>query len=276
MNTRVWFITGGSSGLGNALTKAALNSGYKVAATFRNKAQADQFSKLSNALGLVADIRNAAEIEAAVLETLKQFGQIDVVVNNAGIGFAGAVEEASAEEVREVVEINFIGAFNVLKAALPVMRAVKSGYIIQISSHSGIKAAPGFGIYNASKFALEGLSEAMAAEIAPLGIRMTIVEPGPFRTAFAGQSLREAAAVLPDYSQTAGEFRTRLKLIDGKQEGDPDKAAAAIVALTETEHPPLRMPLGKIALVSIQAKIDSLKNDLEHGRATAESVVFAD
>ncbi|MGL5889728.1 MAG: SDR family NAD(P)-dependent oxidoreductase, partial [Bacteroidia bacterium] len=192
MKEQVWFITGGSSGLGAALAKAALEAGHKVAATFRNKVQADEFSRRQNALGLLADISLAAEVEAAVRETQKYFGSIDVVVNNAGVGFAGAIEETSVEEVREVIEINFIGAFNVLKAVLPILRTQGSGHIIQISSHSGIKASPGFGIYNASKFALEGLSEALAAEINPLGIQLTIVEPGPFRTAFAGNSLREA------------------------------------------------------------------------------------
>ncbi|MGL5891585.1 MAG: SDR family NAD(P)-dependent oxidoreductase, partial [Bacteroidia bacterium] len=156
----------------------------------------------------------------------------------------------------------------------PILRTQGSGHIIQISSHSGIKASPGFGIYNSSKFALEGLSEALAAEINPLGIKLTIVEPGPFRTAFAGNSLREATAAIPAYEQTSGTFRKRLKAIDGKQEGDPEKAATAILELTHNEISPLRMPLGKIAVASFLAKIDSLKSDLEYGRETAERVVF--
>ena len=276
MSNKIWFITGISSGLGKALAEAVIAKGDFVVGTFRQQVQADVFNNLhkDEALGLVMDVTKPTDIHKAIETIGEKFGRMDVLVNNAGFGFAGAIEEASDEEVRSVFEANFFGALQVTQAALPLFRQQKSGHIIQISSHGGIKAFPGFGIYNASKFALEGFSEALAAEVAPLGIKVSIVEPGPFRTGFANAGFQEAKNRIEAYQATAGAFRERMKLVDGKQEGDPQKAAEAIIQLTTLEQPPLRLPLGKIAIGSIASKIESVRKDLEDGREVAENAVF--
>ncbi|WP_407524367.1 oxidoreductase [Lacibacter sp. MH-610] len=276
MKQKVWFITGISGGIGKALAAYVLSKGDIVAGTFRKSEQAEQFNHENpqDALGIILDVTDTAGIDTAIKTILEKFGRIDVVVNNAGVGFAGAIEEASAEEIRTVFEANFFGTLTVTQKVLPVMRAQKSGHIIQISSHGGVKAFAGFGIYNASKFAVEGFSEALAQEIAPLGIKLSIMEPGPFRTGFAGNNFLMAKKVMDDYAGTAGVFRDRIKGVDGKQEGDPEKAAAAIYNLTLSETAPLRLPLGKTALLTIGAKVESLKTDLENAREVAEGVVF--
>jgi NAD(P)-dependent dehydrogenase (short-subunit alcohol dehydrogenase family) len=275
-NSRIWFITGISGGLGKALADAVLENGEFVIGTFRQQAQADVFNNLheDEAFALKMDVSKPTDIRRVFKLIEKRFGRLDVLVNNAGFGFAGAVEEADETEVREVMEANFFGAWAVTKAALPLMRRQGSGRIFQISSHGGIKAFAGFGIYNASKFALEGMSEALAAEVEPLGIHLTMVEPGPFRTGFAGRSFRQAAQTIEAYSPTSGAFRERMKSVDGKQEGDPDKAARAIFEVSHLEKQPLRLPLGKVPLATIQAKLDSVKKDLEDWRAVAEGVVY--
>lgn len=273
---KIWFITGISSGLGKALAQSVIENGDFVIGTFRNPNQADVFSNAhkEEGLGIVMDVTKPSDIEKAVALVEKQFGRIDVLVNNAGFGFAGAVEEASDNEVRAVFGANFFGTLNVTKAFLPLMRQQRSGHIIQMSSHGGIKAFAGFGIYNAAKFAVEGFSEALAQELAPLNIKLTIVQPGPFRTGFANAAFQEAALRMEDYSATAGAFRERMRAVDGKQEGDPVKAAQAIINMVQHGNPPLRMPLGKVPMTTIQMKLDSVKKDLEDGRAVAESVVF--
>ncbi len=276
MNQKIWLITGISSGLGKAIAEAVIDSGGFVVGTMRQQLQVDVFNNLhkDDALAVRADITQKEEIDELVKTVTEKFGRIDVLVNNAGVGFAGAIEETSDEETRAVFEANFFGTLNLTRAILPLFRAQKSGRIIQISSHGGVKAFAGFGIYNASKFALEGFSEALAQEIAPLGIHLTIVEPGPFRTSFAGAGFGLAAHVIEAYNGTAGVFRERIKGVDGKQEGDPQKAARAIIQLTEQTAPPLRLPLGKIAVGTIAAKIDSVQKDLEAGRAVAEGAVY--
>src|SRR5690606_26357883 len=189
-------------------------------------------------------------------------------------GLAGAIEETSAEETRDIFEANFFGALRLTQMFLPLFRRQKSGHIIQISSHGGFKAFAGFGIYNASKFALEGFSEALAQELAPLGIKVTIVAPGPFRTHFAGPGFKVAGQTIADYKATAGAFREKIKSIDGKQEGDPHKAANAIYDITNLDTPPLRLPLGKIALHSIASKLESVQHDLDNYRHIAESAIY--
>ena len=271
-----WFITGISSGLGKALAEAVIKSGDFVIGTFRKEEQVSTFNKTNSGKGFAIqlDISNEDEIEKAV-ETIKaKFKTIDVLVNNAGVGFVGAVEESSSFEVRQVFESNFFGTLKLTQCILPLMRKQKSGHIIQISSHGGIKAFAGFGIYNASKFALEGFSEAMAQEVAPLGIKVTIVQPGPFRTNFASSKLGEAEQEIEDYAETAGAFRTKLKSVDGKQEGDPVKASEAIINSVNSENSTLRLPLGKVALMTIGMKLDSVRADLEANREIAEGAVF--
>jgi NAD(P)-dependent dehydrogenase (short-subunit alcohol dehydrogenase family) len=276
MAQKIWFITGISSGLGKALAEAVMQKGEFVVGTFRQKTQAEHFSTTNegSGWGVVMDLTNPTDIENAFNSVRAKFGRLDVLVNNAGYGLAGAVEETSEVETRAIFEANFFGALKVTQAALPIFRNQGSGQIIQISSHGGIKAFAGFGIYNASKFALEGFSEALAQEVAPLGIKLTIVQPGPFRTKFANDGFGLAEKHIEDYAATAGVFRTRIKGVDGKQEGDPAKGALAIYGLSVSENPPLRLPLGKVALGTISSKIESVQNDLNNSRAIAESTVF--
>ena len=272
MKNKVWCITGISSGLGKALAEAVMADGDYVIGTFRKQEQADNFSSKYGNKGkaLVLDVTDHKAIEA----TMASIETIDVLVNNAGIGFVGAIEETSLDECRKVFEANFFSALKLTQEVLPKMRANRKGHIVQISSHGGFKAFAGFGIYNASKFALEGFSEALAQEVAPLGIQVTLVEPGPFRTQFAGAGLPEAKKVIYDYAETAGAFRSKLKGVHGKQEGDPVKAAEAIIAFVNSESKSLRLPLGKVPLTTIQMKLDSVKADLEQHRAIASQVVF--
>lgn len=276
MAQKIWLITGISSGLGKALAETVLAAGDVVIGTFRQQVQADSFTEqhTGHGFGRVLDITQAAHIDQVASYVTTTFGKLDVLVNNAGYGMAGAVEETSLAEIRALFETNFFGTLALTQALLPLMREQRSGHIIQISSHSGFKGFPGFGIYGASKFALEGASEALAAEVAPLGIRVTIVEPGPFRTDFAGRSLQQASVAINDYADTAGAFRARMEQVNGKQEGDPVKAASAILDVARQEQPPLRLPLGKIAVGTLTAKLASVQQDLDTGRLVAESVVY--
>ncbi len=269
---RKWLITGVSSGLGNALANEVMRNGDFVYGTFRKQEQVDEFGDVNTGKGkgVLLDVTNPEQIKDA----FDSVEDLDVLVNNAGFGFVGAVEEASLDEIRNVMEANFFGVVEMTKYALKILRKKRSGHIIQISSHAGIKAFPGFGVYNAAKFALEGASEAMADEVRPLGIKLSIVEPGPFRTGFAGSSIFIAEEKIEDYKDTAGSFREKIKLVNGKQEGDPNKAAKAIWDLANSPDPPLRLPLGKTALNTIGMKIESVKKDLENGKTIAENTVF--
>ena len=276
MDKKIWLITGISSGLGKSLAAYVMDQGDFVIGTFRSQHQVDEFKAKHQGDGdaFLLDIKNGEEMHSRVRSILSQYAKIDVLVNNAGVGFVGAVEETSMEEVRAVFEANFFGTLNLTNHILPSMRREGKGHIVQISSHGGVKAFAGFGIYNASKFALEGFSEALAQEVGPLGIGVTIVEPGPFRTNFAGNGLGIAANVIEDYEETAGAFKTKLLSVDGKQEGDPDKAAEAIFAHINGENSSLRLPLGKIPIATIGMKIESLQSDLSRNRAIAERAVF--
>ncbi len=276
MDQKVWLITGVSSGFGKELALAVMEQGDFVVGTFRKTEQAEVFNveNTGRGLGLLLDVTDSQGVEAVFARIEQEFGRLDVLVNNAGYGIVGAVEEASLAETRAVFETNVFGALQVTQRALPLMRRQRSGHIVQISSGSGIKATAGFGIYNASKFALEGFSEALADEVRPLGIHVIIVEPGPFRTRFASGSLVAAAREIGDYAATAGAFRQRMAAIDGKQEGDPEKGAKAIIQAVHAAEPPLRLPLGRLVLGNIQAKLDSVRKDLDNWRAVAEAAVF--
>lgn len=276
MKNKIWFITGISSGLGKALAQTVMAKGDFVIGTFRKEEQVITFNSRYKEKGfaLTLDISKPREIEDAVKLVTNKFGTIDVLVNNAGFGLAGAIEETSMTETREIFETNFFGTLQITQSFLPILRQQKSGHIIQISSHGGFKAFAGFGIYNASKFALEGFSEALAQEVAPFGIKLTIVEPGPFRTNFAGSSFKQAQNIIDDYLPTAGAFRERMSQVHGNQEGDPNKAALAIVNITKLDLPPHRLPLGKIALISLNSKLTSVQKDLQDCKELAESVVY--
>lgn len=276
MDKKIWFVTGASSGLGKAMVETIIKKGDYAIGTFRKEEQVVQFNSQNkgNGEGVLLDITDLKSIEEVISKTLGKHGKIDVLVNNAGVGFCGAIEEAAITEIRQIFEANFFGTLKLTQAVLPSMRQYKSGHIVQISSHAGVKSTPGFGIYNASKFALEGFSEALDHEVKPLGIKVAIVEPGPFRTNFAGGSLKESANEISDYAETAGAFRKKLKSVHDKQEGHPVKAAEAIVDHVYKKDATLRLPLGKIPLTTIGMKIDSLKSDLEANKEVAASAVY--
>ena len=275
--TKTWFITGASSGFGNELVKAVRSKGDRVAATFRKPEQAGAFSEQhgENGLGIVMDVTNEAQVREGVQQAVQRFGQIDVLVNNAGYGTIGALEEFSMEEIRAQMETNFFGAVAVTKAFLPLLREKGSGHIVQISSQAGFRAVAGFGLYNASKFALEGFSEALAQEVAPFGIKVTIVEPGPFRTEFLAGSMKLAQQKIEAYHTTpvAGMYQYVVQQ-NGKQEGDPVKAAQAIVDYVYGNHKALRLPLGKAPLQAIRMKLKQVEEDLKANEAIAVSTVY--
>jgi NAD(P)-dependent dehydrogenase (short-subunit alcohol dehydrogenase family) len=212
------------------------------------------------------DLRDMAEISSVVERTIKKFGRIDVLVNNAGYGVTGAVEEASDAEIANVYETNVFGLLRVTRAVLPHMRKQHSGHIVNLSSIGGLTGMPGWGIYNSTKFAVEGLSEALAAELAPLGIGVTIVEPGPFRTDFLGGSLVKAANKMPDYEATAGKTRASAAERNRKQQGDPALAADAIVQAVTSPNPPLHLVLGKFAYDRMSQKLEDLRREMEAWR----------
>lgn len=276
MEQKKWLITGVSSGLGKAIANYALNQGDYVIGTFRNQNQVSNFKKKhkDQCDGFLLDISDEQAIQQIVPSIVKTHPRIDVLVNNAGIGFVGAIEETSIEEARKLMDINFFGTLKITQLITPIMRKYQSGHIIQISSHGGVKAFGGFGLYNASKFALEGFSEALSLELAPFGIAVSIIEPGPFRTEFAGNGLGMAANTIAAYNSTTGLFRTKLKSVHGKQEGNPEKAAKAIFELTRQEKPSLRLPLGPTALKTIQTKVDQLSSALEMNKEIAANAIF--
>ncbi|MEV0399948.1 SDR family oxidoreductase [Actinoallomurus sp. NPDC050550] len=264
-DARVWFITGTSSGLGRAIADAVLARGERVVATARDpQAVKDLVERAPDRVRAVAlDVTDPAQVATAVGTAIEEFGRIDVLVNNAGHGLLGALEELSDEQIQAVLSTNVFGVIAVTQAVLPHMRARRSGHIVQMSSVGGVVGNPGHAIYATSKFALEGMSEALAGEVAPLGIRVTIVEPGPFRTDFAGRSMRFADPI-DDYRETpAGALRKRFSAQDGAQPNDPVKAAEAIVRAVDEEDTPLRLPLGPEAVERIRRKLQGQLADLE-------------
>jgi NAD(P)-dependent dehydrogenase (short-subunit alcohol dehydrogenase family) len=264
----VWFITGTSQGFGHELVRAALERGDSVLATSRSPEKvAAAFPEASDRLLAVSmDLRIPGQISNAVQSAITRFGGIDVLVNNAGHGFIGAVEEASDDEIAGVFATNVFGLLRVTRAVLPHFRERRAGHVVNLSSISGLVGVPGFGIYNSTKFAVEGLSEALALEVAPLGIRVTIVEPGPFRTDFLGSSLALAKRTLTDYDQTSGHTRATVTERNGNQPGDPVRAAQAIVEAVTSENPPLHLLLGRFAYERATAKLGRLREEFETWR----------
>ncbi len=262
---RVWFITGSSTGLGRALAERVLAHGDRVVATARHEQQVQEFLARykHHAHTVRLDVTNPNEVREAVASAISVFGRIDVLVNNAGYGLLGAIEEAEDIEVRHQFETNLFGALAVTRAVLPHMRQQRSGRILNISSVGGFVGRAGAGIYNATKFALEGLSEALAEEVAPLGIRLTIVEPGGFRTDWAGRALVQAAKVIDDYNVSSGQTRELIASVNGRQPGDPTLAAQAMIEVVESDDPPLRLVLGADALERIKGKLAQVARELE-------------
>lgn len=262
-HTPVWLITGCSTGFGRELVRAVLDHGGKVVATARTVSSLEEFAGNPAVLIAELDVTKPDTISSAVKQATDRFGHIDVLVNNAGYGYLSAVEEGEDGEVRAMFEANVFGLADVTKAVLPGMRARRNGHIVNISSIGGLVGFPGIGYYNATKFAVEGLSEALAKECAPLGIRVTVVEPGPFRTDWAGRSLKVPKTAIPDYADSAGARRAGIQSYSGSQPGDPVRAAKAIIAAVEAAEPPLHLVLGKFAYDTALAKADELTRELK-------------
>jgi NAD(P)-dependent dehydrogenase (short-subunit alcohol dehydrogenase family) len=260
----VWLISGCSTGFGHEIAMAALEGGARVAVTARNPAAVSDICGRfpEQAIALQLDVGSAADIEAAVAATLARFGRIDVLVNNAGYGYVAAIEEGEEEAVRALFEVNFFGALALTRAVLPVMRRQGSGHIINNSSQAGIMANPGTGYYSASKYALEGLMEALQKEVAPLGIRVTSVQPGAFRTDWSGRSMQRSPVVIDDYVHVH-ERLDMIAAIDGKQPGDPVRAAQIFVDLYTMPDPPVQLVLGAGALATYRGKLAELRAGLD-------------
>lgn len=274
----VWFITGCSTGLGRALAQRVLEHGHRAVVTARRP---DQISDIvadysANALAVALDINDHAQVDAAIAQADEQFGGIDVLVNNAGYGYLAAVEEGDEQDIRDMFETNFFSLAALIRKVLPGMRARKSGHIINISSVGGLVGAASSGFYNATKFAVEGLSDALAKEVEPLGIRVTAIEPGPFRTDWAGRSLRQAKHPIAAYADTAAARRAQITSYSGKQAGDPVRAAEAIIKVVESDDPPHNLILGKNGLDRVRAKLAALMQSIDDWEDVTLSADYPD
>jgi NAD(P)-dependent dehydrogenase (short-subunit alcohol dehydrogenase family) len=274
---RVWLITGASSGFGRSIAEAALAAGDTVVATARRLDVLDDLisAQPERAVAAQLDVTDTARIDAVADEVLRRFGRIDVLVNNAGRGHVGAVEETSDRELRDLMDVHFFGPAALTRAVLPAMRRQGSGAIVQMSSMGGRSSFPGVGGYSATKFALEGLSQALAKEVAPFGIKVLIVEPGSFRTRLLGTAMTQSAAIA-GYEATAGATRHTLSDSDGNQPGDPAKAASAILTALAVEATPLRLPLGNDAADAIAAHLEQAREEFLAWEQVARSTDFDD
>ncbi|MGP6427655.1 oxidoreductase [Pseudomonas pharyngis] len=275
---RTWLITGASRGFGILIAGQALRAGDAVIATARNPQDiTDRLGDHPNLLAVRLDVTREEEAHQAVAQGIKRFGRIDVLINNAGFGVLGAVEETSASETERLFATNVFGLLNVTRAVLPHMRAQRSGRVINISSIGGYQAYVGWGVYGSTKFAVEGISEALHQELAPLGIHATVVEPGFFRTDFLDeQSLLKTALVLPDYDETVGKMRTFAEAANHAQPGDPLKFAEAMLALVNAPNPPQRLALGSDTVARIEAKNRLVAQELAEWNELALSTDFKD
>ena len=271
----VWFITGASRGFGAAIAEQALARGDCVVAAARRPKPIEPREHDDRMLSVRLDVTNESEAQHAVDAAIDRFGRIDILVNNAGTSLVGAVEEASTAEVESVFTTNLYGVLNVVRAVLPVMREQRSGTVVNIGSMGGFAQSPGWGVYGATKFALEGISEAMTGELAPLGIHVMIVEPGSFRTDFldAG-SLRGTRAVIEDYTATVGPVRAAIAERNHNQINDPVKGAIAIVAAVTAANPPTRLPIGPDAVAVVERKLEHVRQELQTWRAVSESTGY--
>lgn len=272
---KVWLITGCSTGFGRELAKQVLELGYKAGVAARNIADVEDIVKQypETSIAITLDVTRQDHITDAVKQLTEIFGRVDVLVNNAGIGYFGSVEASDEHETRRMFDINFFGLANMTKAVLPHMRTQRSGHIINIASIGGLMAFPALAYYNATKFAVDGFSESLAKETAPLGIKVTIVAPSGFRTDWAGRSANEVQNEIEDYKTTAGANKDNIRAYNGNQPGDPVRAAQAIIKVVETENPPLRLLLGAAALKNARKKIEELAHDFD---AWEETTVGAD
>lgn len=261
---KVWFITGASTGFGRLLAEQVLKAGGRVIATARKPEQVADLLRLypETARALALDVTRPAQIEAAAKDAIAAFGRIDVLVNNAGYGIAGGVEEATEEEFLPVFETNVFGLMRVTRAFLPQFRKQRTGHIINMSSMAGIGGSAGWGYYNATKFAVEGFSEALAGEMAAIGVKVTVIEPGPFRTDFLGRSGVLAKREIEDYRPAIGPVRAYFNGQSGKQRGDPAKAVQAIMDVVEMPDPPLHLLLGHAAWNRMKGKLEQWRQEM--------------
>lgn len=273
----VWFITGCSTGFGRSLAQAVLARGQRVVATARDVARVANLDGASDRLlPLALDVTDLAQITAAVEAARERFGRIDVLVNNAGYGYQASIEEGEEAEIRAQFDANVFGLFAMTRAVLPMMRAQWGGHVVNITSVAGLVGFPGSGYYAASKHAVEGWSDSLAAEGAPLGIRVTCIEPGPFRTDWAGRSLRQTPVGIEAYQATAGQRLESTRSVSGRQAGDPERAAAAIVALADEADPPRHMVLGAWGIDQVTDRLRRRLHEIEARREAAVATDFPD
>lgn len=275
--SKVWFITGCSTGFGRYIAKQAIASGYKVVVTARNVEQVKDITagNEDSTLALPLDVTKQEQIESAVAATIEKFGRIDVLVNNAGIGYFGSVEESVEEETRKMFEINFWGLMHVTNAVLPHMRAQKSGHIINFSSIGGLTSFPTLGYYHATKYAVEGVSESLSQELAPFNIHVTLIEPSGFRTDWGGRSSVKTDTAIPELKESiVGQMLQSMDQMAGQEAGDPAKAAAAVIQVVETPAPPLRLLLGQMAYQAATHKFTNLLASIEEWKETTINADF--
>ncbi|WP_028592217.1 oxidoreductase [Paenibacillus massiliensis] len=275
--SKVWFITGCSTGFGRYIAKQAIASGYKVVVTARNVEQIKDITagNEDSTLALPLDVTLQDQIESAVAATMEKFGRIDVLVNNAGIGYFSSVEESVEEETRKMFEINFWGLMHVTNAVLPYMRAQKSGHIINFSSIGGLISFPTLGYYHATKYAVEGISESLSQELAPFNIHVTLIEPSGFRTDWGGRSSVKTDTAIPELKDSmVGQMLQGLDQMAGQEAGDPAKAAEAVIQVVETPTPPLRLLLGQMAYQAATHKFTNLLASIEEWKETTINADF--
>jgi NAD(P)-dependent dehydrogenase (short-subunit alcohol dehydrogenase family) len=274
---KVWFITGASTGFGRLLSEHVLALGGNVVATARRPEGLKdlELAHAAQVQVLTLDVTDRSQIDGAVQDALARFGHVDVLVNNAGYGLTGAFEEVDDAELKRLFDTNVFGLIHVTKALLPHFRQQRAGHIVNLSSVGGLVGLAGWSMYNATKFAVEGMSEALATELEPLGISVTIVEPGPFRTDFLGRSGVEAKETIADYQATAGKTREYFRTQAGKQAGDPQKAVEAIVAAVSAPKPPRHLLLGKLALMRFRQKIEEFQREVAEWEQTTVGADFA-
>ena len=270
----VWFITGCSTGFGRELASHVLKLGYRTVVTARNPEDVKDLADIGDALVLKLDVTDHVQAESAVKAAEEHFGCIDVLVNNAGIGYFAAVEESEETQVRKMFDINVFGLCRMIHVALPTMRKRRKGFIVNFSSIGGLTSFPALGYYNATKYAVEGLSEALWQEVEPLGIKVMLVEPSGFRTDWAGRSANESKHQIDDYAATAGKIRKHLRAISGKQSGDPVRAINAIVQAVESPNPPHHLLLGNDAFEGAIAKLDGLRKEFLTWEAVSRGADF--
>lgn len=271
MSEKVWFITGCSTGFGRHIAKKAIDAGYKVVVTARNVNQIEDIvaKNADNTLALTLDVTNQDQVREAVRQTIAKFGRIDVLVNNAGIGYFSSVEESVEEETRKMFEVNFWGLMEMTNAVLPHMRNQKAGHIINFSSVGGLVSFPTLGYYHATKYAVEGVSESLSQEVAAFGIHVTLIEPSGFRTDWSGRSSVKTDTAIPELQASAvGMMLQGVSQQSGQEPGDPDKAAEAVLAVVETETPPLRLLLGKAAYQAVTHKLNTMSTSIESWKDT--------